>query len=70
MDAAPLFRHSMDAATVARLGYRAMRAGRTRVITGLGNRLLAYSSKLSPDWIVRKVTQALMALPQESSAAK
>lgn len=64
MDQAPLFKTSMDAGAVARAGYRAMRSGRTRIITGLGNWLLAFSSKLSPDWIVRKVTQGLMALPK------
>lgn len=67
MDQAPLFRSLMDAATVARIGYRALRGGKTRVITGLGNKLLAYSSKVSPDWIVRRVTQALMGKPKTTN---
>ncbi|MFV0443696.1 MAG: SDR family NAD(P)-dependent oxidoreductase [Planctomycetaceae bacterium] len=65
MDKSPLFQSLMDASTVARLGYRAMRSGKTRTITGWGNKLLAYSSKVSPDWIVRKVTQSLMGKPKD-----
>lgn len=64
MEDSPLFRSLMDAATVARQGYRAMRGGQTRIITGWGNKLLAYTSKISPDWIVRKVTRALMGRPK------
>jgi short-subunit dehydrogenase len=63
METAPLFRFAVDAAPVARAGYRALRAGRTTIITGLGNKLLALSSKVFPGWIVRKVTMALMSGP-------
>ncbi|MCA9057211.1 MAG: SDR family oxidoreductase [Planctomycetaceae bacterium] len=69
MQSAPLFQSLMDASTVARAGYRAMRHGKTRIITGWGNKLLAYSSKVSPDWIVRRVTQMLIALPKAGRKA-
>lgn len=54
-----LFRHAMRAAPVARAGYRAMRRGRTTIVTGMGNKLLAFSSKLMPAPLVRKVVKAL-----------
>ncbi len=59
MEETLLFKHAMDAKTVARRGYRGLRSGRTVVITGLGNKLLAFNSKLLPSWIVRKVVQRL-----------
>ena len=68
MDDAPLFKFAMESAPVARAGYQAMRRGRTTIITGLGNKLLALSSKVTPNWIVRKVTQRLMALPEKAES--
>jgi short-subunit dehydrogenase len=38
----------MDAATVAQAGYDALMAGRSRVVTGLGNRLLSFLSHFAP----------------------
>ncbi len=63
MESGPLFRFPMQAAPVARAGYQAMRRGRTTIITGLGNKLLALNSKLMPGWIVRKVVMALQPVP-------
>lgn len=63
MNAAPLFRYAVPSAPVARAGYRAMRAGRTTLVTGLGNKLLTLNAKLLPGWIVRKVTKWLMGVP-------
>lgn len=59
MGTTPLFRLAMQAGPVAEAGYRGMRAGRMRVIPGVGNKLLALCSKLFPHFIVRKVVQAL-----------
>lgn len=63
MEGTLLFRYAMEAAPVALAGYRALRRGRTVVITGLGNQLLALSSKLSPAWVVRKVVKWLQPPP-------
>jgi short-subunit dehydrogenase len=60
METAPLFRFAAESAPVARAGYQAMRSGRTTIVTGLGNKVLALNSKIFPGWIVRKVTMALM----------
>ncbi len=49
----------MRAAPVARAGHRAFRRGRTVVIPGLGNRLLAFSTRLTPRWLLRRVVRAL-----------
>jgi short-subunit dehydrogenase len=49
----------MDAATVARLGYRGLMAGKTIVIPGIANRLLAFSVRLAPRAFVRQVTRRL-----------
>lgn len=64
-----LFRFAVDAPPVARAGYRAMRAGRTTLITGLGNKLLALNSKIFPGWIVRKVVQWMQPLPPRAPAS-
>jgi short-subunit dehydrogenase len=54
-----LFRHAMRVEPVARAGYRAMRRGRTTIVTGAGNKLLALSSKFMPGAVVRKVVKAI-----------
>jgi short-subunit dehydrogenase len=69
MEGTLLFRYAMEAAPVALAGYRAMRRGRTTVITGLGNRVLALNSKLLPGWIVRKVVKWLQPVPAEEAGA-
>ena len=43
----------LDAATVARLGVDAVEAGRTRVVTGFANRLVAWMSRYLPDPLAR-----------------
>jgi short-subunit dehydrogenase len=61
MDEARLMRTPwvMDAATVARLGYRGLIAGKVIVIPGIANRLLAFSTRLAPRAFVRQVTRRL-----------
>ncbi len=45
-----------SSAEVARFGYRAMMAGTTVAIPGLANRLLAFSVRLSPRFLVRELS--------------
>jgi uncharacterized protein len=60
MDHAFVFRlGAMDAATVARAGYRGFRRGWAIVIPGLKNRLLAFSVRLGPRFFVRKLVKWL-----------
>jgi len=47
----------MDARTVAVAGYRAMQQGRTVVIPGLRNRLLALTPRLGPRWLAARVVK-------------
>ena len=51
---------SMSAAEVARLGYRALRAGRRVVITGMLNRVLALGGRYAPHSLTLPATAALM----------
>ena len=51
----------MAAAPVARAGHRAFRRGRVLVIPGLKNRLGAFSTRLAPRWLVRRVVRMLQA---------
>ena len=53
-------RPSMSSATVARLGYRALKAGRRVLVTGFFNNLLAIGGRLSPRSITLPVANALM----------
>lgn len=47
---------TMDAATVARIGYQGLRQGRPVVVTGWANRLLAFSTRVVPRaWAARVV---------------
>jgi hypothetical protein len=60
MENALLFKlGSMSARRVAEIGHRAFRAGRVLVVPGLGNRLLAFSVRLTPRWLVRKIAKRL-----------
>jgi uncharacterized protein len=49
----------MDAAKVARIGYRGLMAGKVIVIPGVANRLLASVVRLTPRAFVRQVTRRL-----------
>ncbi len=53
-------RPAMSAANVARIGYRALKAGRRVVVTGLLNRVLAVGGRLAPHSITLPATSALM----------
>jgi len=52
-------RKMMDARTVAEAGYRGMMAGRTIVIPGLGNKMLAQSIRFSPRSMVTKIVRRM-----------
>jgi uncharacterized protein len=52
-------RRIMDAATVARIGYEGMRRGKTIVIPGLRNRLLAQSVRITPRKTVTRIVRRL-----------
>lgn len=57
----PLFQRGvMDAATVAASAYAGMQAGRTVVIPGWLNRVMAVMSKLSPRSLVARISYALV----------
>jgi uncharacterized protein len=60
MEKALLFRlGAMDAKTVARAGYRSFRRGKVIVIPGLKNKLIAFSVRFSPRFVVRKLVKRL-----------
>jgi short-subunit dehydrogenase len=43
----------LDSPTVARIGVEAVEAGRTRVVTGFINKLVAMLCKYLPDWAAK-----------------
>ncbi|MBV9554567.1 MAG: SDR family oxidoreductase [Alphaproteobacteria bacterium] len=51
---------AMSASEVARVGYRALQAGRRVVITGMMNRILALGGRYGPHWVTLPATAALM----------
>jgi short-subunit dehydrogenase len=51
----------MDADAVARAGYDGMRRGKTLVIPGLGNKLLAQSIRFTPRAVVTRIVRGLQA---------
>ena len=51
----------MDARTVAEAGYRGLMAGKTIVIPGLKNKLLAQSIRISPRSMVTKTVRSMQA---------
>lgn len=60
MENALLFKlGAMSARRVAQIGHRAFRAGRVLIVPGLGNRLLAFSVRFAPRWLVRKIARRL-----------
>ncbi len=48
-----------DARSVAEAGYRGLRAGKTIVIPGLGNKLVPVAVRLSPRWAVTRVARRM-----------
>ena len=50
---------AMSAARVARAGYDGFRAGKVIVVPGLRNKLVAFSVRLGPRAIVRKIAKQL-----------
>jgi len=60
MESAPLFRFgAMSAEAVARIGYRGFRKGKIVVVPGFKNKLGTFSVRLSPRFLVRKITKRL-----------
>ncbi len=60
MDGSLLFRMgAMPAARVARAGYDGYRAGKVIVVPGLRNKLVAFSVRISPRAMVRKIVKLL-----------
>ncbi len=50
----------MEPETVAAIGYRAMRKGRTSVIAGVYNKLLVLTSRITPAAILNPLTQKML----------
>src|SRR5262249_14604477 len=61
---------AMDAARVAREGYRAMLAGKPMVIHGFQNKLLAASVRLSPRGAVRAIAAAMNRPPGQTQTVE
>jgi hypothetical protein len=60
MESTPLFqKFAMDAAEVAREGYRGFRAGKRLVVVGFSNRMGAFSTRLVPRPVAAKLVRAL-----------
>lgn len=60
----PLFRVAVaDASSVAKAGYSAMKKGKPLVIPGLKNKVLVFSTKVSPRSLVTKVSRAAIERP-------
>jgi short-subunit dehydrogenase len=53
----------MDAATVAQIGYRGMMEGKTVVIPGVKNRIMAESVRFTPRKLVTKLVRSMQQLP-------
>jgi len=56
-----LFRNGkvMDAATVARVGYEGLMAGKRVAIAGTSNKLTAFSTRLAPRTVLAKIARGL-----------
>lgn len=50
---------AMSAEAVAKAGYRGFRRGKPLVVPGLGNKLIAFGTRLTPRWLVRKIAARL-----------
>lgn len=51
---------SMSAQQVAEIGFKALKRGTPVVVPGLFNWLLAFSIRLSPRWLVRRISRMMM----------
>jgi short-subunit dehydrogenase len=58
-------RHMMRPADVARIGYRALAAGRRVVIAGIVNKVLGLAGRFAPHRISLPVTDKLMMSPRD-----
>lgn len=59
MNGSPMFKMAMAADVVAKNAYRSMTRGRSMAIAGFTNNLLIFSTRLSPRWMVRKITRRM-----------
>jgi len=60
MKGKPLFKMgTLSAQHVAKVGYRAMQRGKPLVVTGFFNKLLAFSVRFAPRWLVRRVVSRI-----------
>jgi len=50
---------TMDAARVARIGYRALMRGKPLVVAGLLNKTLVQAERLLPRWVVRRAVRII-----------
>jgi short-subunit dehydrogenase len=50
----------MSSTAVARQGYRALKAGRRVVITGVSNKIVAMAGRLSPRWMTLPLASSMM----------
>jgi short-subunit dehydrogenase len=50
----------MSSAEVARIGYQGMKAGKRVVVTGLMNRVMAVSARVSPHAMVLPIVNSMM----------
>jgi uncharacterized protein len=58
----PLFeKFAMEAPEVARRGYQGFRAGKTVVVVGLANKLMAFSTRFAPHWFAARIVRSLHA---------
>jgi short-subunit dehydrogenase len=71
MENAVLFKSGavMDVKTVAQSGYRAFRRSRVLIVPGVRNKLLAFSVRLAPRSLVRKIAKSMQTLrrPEEKT---
>lgn len=58
---------TMDAATVAKAGYNALRRNRALVVPGFKNRAGAFLTRLSPRWFTMKIVKWLQPLESRDS---
>jgi short-subunit dehydrogenase len=56
----------LDAATVANIGYRGMRRGKRVVVPGMAMKLLIFSIRVGPRWLITRIARRL----QERKAAQ